>query len=86
MAKYNILMHEMVPEHWLVPVKEEENILKSLGVTKGQLPKIRRTDPVIKTLEKAPGIGEIVPGRIIEIVRKSRTRGIAKIYRTVIGE
>ncbi len=84
MAKYNILMHKMVPEHWLVPVKEEEKILKTLGVTKGQLPKIRRSDPVIKTLEKVAG--EIIPGRIIEIVRKSRTRGIAKIYRTVIGE
>ncbi|MCL4333222.1 MAG: DNA-directed RNA polymerase subunit H [Candidatus Thermoplasmatota archaeon] len=84
MAKYNILMHEMVPEHWLVPVKDEENILKSLGVTKGQLPKIRKSDPVIKALEKMEG--EIVPGRIIEIVRKSRTSGIAKIYRTVIGE
>ncbi|EQB64662.1 MAG: DNA-directed RNA polymerase subunit H [Thermoplasmatales archaeon I-plasma] len=84
MAKYNILMHEMVPEHWLVPVKEEEKILKTLGVTKGQLPKIRKSDPVIKALEKVEG--EIVPGRMIEIVRKSRTRGIAKIYRTVIGE
>jgi DNA-directed RNA polymerase subunit H len=77
-------MHEMVPEHWLVAVKDEESILKSLGVTKGQLPKIRKSDPVIKALEKVEG--EIVPGRIIEIVRKSRTRGIAKIYRTVIGE
>ncbi len=84
MAKYNILMHEMVPEHWLIPVKEEEKILKSLGVTKGQLPKIRKSDPVIKTLEKVKG--EIEPGRIIEIVRKSRTSGIAKIYRTVMGE
>lgn len=84
MAKYNILMHEMVPEHWLIPVKEEEKILKTLGVTKGQLPKIRKSDPVIKALEKVEG--EIVPGRMIEIVRKSRTRGIAKIYRTVIGE
>ncbi|MGC8562490.1 MAG: DNA-directed RNA polymerase subunit H [Thermoplasmata archaeon] len=84
MAKYNILMHEMVPEHWLVPVKDEEKILKSLGVTKGQLPKIRRSDPVVKALEKVEG--EINPGRLIEIVRKSRTRGIAKIYRTVIGE
>ncbi len=84
MAKYNILMHEMVPEHWLVSLKEEEKILKSLGVTKGQLPKIRKSDPVIKTLEKVEG--EIIPGRIVEIVRKSRTRGIAKIYRTVIGE
>jgi DNA-directed RNA polymerase subunit H len=77
-------MHEMVPEHWLIPVKEEEKILKLLGVAKGQLPKIRKSDPVIKTLEKVEG--EIVPGRIIQIVRKSRTRGIAKIYRTVIGE
>ncbi|MCL4447999.1 MAG: DNA-directed RNA polymerase subunit H [Thermoplasmatales archaeon] len=84
MAKYNILVHEMVPEHWLIPVKEEEKILKSLGVTKGQLPKIRKSDPVIKTLEKVKG--EIEPGRIIEIVRKSRTSGIAKIYRTVMGE
>lgn len=84
MAKYNILMHEMVPEHWLIPVKEEEKILKSLGVTKGQLPKIRKSDPVIKTLEKVEG--QIDPGRMIEIVRKSRTSGIAKIYRTVIGE
>ncbi len=84
MAKYNILMHEMVPEHWLVPVKEEEKVLKTLGVTKGQLPKIRKSDPVIKALEKVEG--EIIPGRMIEIVRKSRTRGIAKIYRTVIGE
>ncbi len=84
MAKYNILLHEMVPEHLLVPVKEEEKILNSLGVTKGQLPKIRKSDPVIKTLEKVKG--EIEPGRIIEVVRKSRTRGIARIYRTVIGE
>lgn len=84
MAKYNILMHVMVPEHWLVPVKEEEKVLKTLGVTKAQLPKIRKSDPVIKTLEKVEG--EIVPGRMIEVVRKSRTSGIAKIYRTVIGE
>ncbi len=77
-------MHEMVPEHRLVPVKKEDEILSSLGVTKGQLPKIRKSDPVIKTLEKVEG--EIEPGRIIEIVRKSRTRGIARIYRTVIGE
>ena len=77
-------MHEMVPEHWLVSVKEEEKVLKTLGVTKGQLPKIRKSDPVIKALEKVEG--EIIPGRMIEIVRKSRTRGIAKLYRTVIGE
>jgi DNA-directed RNA polymerase subunit H len=77
-------MHEMVPEHWLVPVKDEEKLLKTLGVSKAQLPKIRKSDPVIKALEKVEG--QIEQGRIVEIVRKSRTRGIAKIYRTVIGE
>ncbi|MCL5408253.1 MAG: DNA-directed RNA polymerase subunit H [Candidatus Thermoplasmatota archaeon] len=79
-------MHEMVPEHWLIPVKEEEKILKLLGVAKGQLPKIRKSDPVIKTLEKVEG--EIVPGRIIQIVRKMviSLKNVFKIYRTVIGE
>ncbi|MEM0127767.1 MAG: DNA-directed RNA polymerase subunit H [Thermoplasmatales archaeon] len=84
MAKYNILMHEMVPEHRLVPVEREEEILRQLGVGKSQLPKIRKSDPVIKTMEKV--VGEISPGRIVEVVRKSRTSGITRIYRTVIGE
>ncbi|MEM4950019.1 MAG: DNA-directed RNA polymerase subunit H, partial [Thermoplasmatales archaeon] len=80
----NILMHEMVPEHRLVPVEQEEEILRQLGVEKSQLPKIRKSDPVIKTMEKV--VGEISPGRIVEVVRKSRTSGITRIYRTVIGE
>jgi DNA-directed RNA polymerase subunit H len=84
MAKYNILLHEMVPEHRLVPLEDEEKILKEMGVDKSQLPKIRKSDPVIKTMEKV--VGEIEPGRMIEVVRKSRTSGITKIYRTVIGE
>ncbi|MEM0140682.1 MAG: DNA-directed RNA polymerase subunit H [Thermoplasmatales archaeon] len=84
MAKYNILLHEMVPEHRLVPLEREEEILRELGVEKSQLPKIKRTDPVIKTMEKV--VGEIEPGRMIEVVRKSRTSGITRIYRTVIGE
>lgn len=84
MSKYNILKHEMVPEHNLLSVKEEEKLLKSLGISKSHLPKIRKTDPAIKTLEKLTG--EIVQGRVIEIVRKSKTSGISKIYRVVIGE
>lgn len=84
MAKFNILLHEMVPEHILVPVEEEEKLLNELGVSKNQLPKIKKSDPVIKALEKISG--DIEPGRIIKIVRKSRTSGIATIYRMVIGE
>jgi DNA-directed RNA polymerase subunit H len=74
----------MVPEHRLIPVAEEEKLLKSLGIAKTQLPKIRKSDPSIKVLEKING--EIEPGRVIEITRKSKTSGIAKIYRVVLGE
>jgi DNA-directed RNA polymerase subunit H len=74
----------MVPEHILVPAEEEEEVLKALNLSKNQLPKIRKSDPVIKSLEKITG--DIEPGRIIKIVRKSRTSGIATIYRMVIGE
>lgn len=84
MSKFNILYHEMVPEHILVPAEEEEEVLKGLNLSKNQLPKIRKSDPVIKSLEKITG--DIEPGRIIKIVRKSRTSGIATIYRMVIGE
>lgn len=77
-------MHEMVPEHKLISMADEEKLLKSFRISKTHLPKIRKSDPAIKTLEKITG--EIEPGRIVEVVRKSKTSGIAKIYRVVIGE
>lgn len=82
MPEFNIFEHEYVPEHYLVDREEEKTILKSLNLTKDQLPRIKKTDAAILALETITG--EIEPGRIIKIVRKSRTAGVFVAYRVVV--
>ncbi len=78
----NVLNHGLVPEHELVPREQEKQILEELDVERENLPKIRKTDPVIKQLEKVHGNIEV--GRMIEVKRKSKTAGFAKAYRLVV--
>ncbi|MEM3397033.1 MAG: DNA-directed RNA polymerase subunit H [Thermoplasmata archaeon] len=82
MAEFNIFEHEYVPEHYLVDREEEKAILKQLKLTKDQLPRIKKTDAAILALETITG--EIEPGRIIKIVRRSRTAGVFVAYRVVV--
>jgi len=52
-----------------------------------QLPKIRRSDPCIRlldALEQENGRPAIKEGRVVKVVRKSRTSEIAIAYRLVI--
>jgi len=78
-----VLEHQLVPEHRLVAEEEANRVLKSLKITRDQLPKIRKSDPVIQVLEKIEGpIGE---GRIIRVTRMSTTAGVSEAYRLVIG-
>ncbi len=85
MVKYNILQHELVPAHEVLSKEEEEKVLKNLGVKREQLPKIKKSDAVIKILEEK--YGPIEPGTIIKITRNnSRTSGIYVVYRMVVGE
>ncbi len=84
MAKFNVLHHDLVPEHHLVEQSKEINILKSLGITKELLPKIGRNDPSVRALEEIHG--PVESGRIIEIVRRSPTAGMSKYYRVVVSE
>jgi DNA-directed RNA polymerase subunit H len=81
--RFNVLEHQLVPEHRLVQDEEAERILKALKITKDQLPKIRKSDPVIQVLEKIEG--PIDEGRIIRVVRVSGTAGVSEAYRLVIG-
>ena len=81
MTEFNVLMHELVPEHHVVHEKDETDILKKLKVSKDQLPKIRRTDPVIAQLEEI--LGEIREGRMIKIIRKSLTAGVSVAYKVI---
>ena len=81
--RFNVLEHQLVPEHRLLPDEEAERILKALGITRDQLPKIRKSDPVIQVLEKIEG--PIEEGRIIRVTRVSGTAGVSEAYRLVIG-
>ncbi len=75
--KFNVLEHELVPEHILLTEEEAREVLKKYGITSGQLPKIKASDVVAKQIGAKPG-------DVIKIIRKSLTAGKAVAYRLVI--
>lgn len=80
-TSFNVLRHALTPEHHLLAPEEEEAVLNGLHITKGQLPKIRKSDPGIKILETIHG--PIDEGRVVKIVRKSETAQEFVVYRLV---
>lgn len=80
--EFNVLEHELVPEHHLLSEEEAQKVLTELRITRDQLPKIRKSDTCVQVLEKIHG--PIEEGRIIKIVRKSSTAEIFVAYRMVI--
>ena len=84
MVRFNVLEHELVPEHYLVDKEEEEAILKELGVKKEHLPKIKKSDAVLRVLERK--YGHIPIGSLIKIVRRSPTAGKIVVYRVVVRD
>ena len=76
--KFNILEHELVPKHEVVPPEEAARIIKELGVRPEQLPWLRATDPVARAIGAKPG-------DIVRIYRKSPTSGEIVVYRYVVG-
>ncbi|MEM2934352.1 MAG: DNA-directed RNA polymerase subunit H [Methanocellales archaeon] len=75
--KFNVLEHELVPEHVIASEKEVEEILKKYQCEKGQLPLIRTNDPVVKEIGAKTG-------DVIKIIRKSPTAGKVIAYRYVV--
>ncbi len=81
--RFNVLEHKLVPEHHLLSPEETEQVLKRLDVTRDQLPKIRKTDPVVRVLERIHG--PIAEGSVIRVMRLNQTAGVSEAYRLVIG-
>ncbi len=81
--RFNVLEHKLVPEHRLLAPDEADEVLKAMKVTRDQLPKIRKTDPVIRVLERIHG--PIEEGRIVRVMRLNQTAGVSEAYRLVIG-
>lgn len=77
--KIDILEHELVPKHEIVPPEEAVKILRELGIQPWQLPWISADDPVAKAIGAKPG-------DIIRVIRKSPTAGTSIAYRYVVVE
>ena len=75
--KFNVLEHQLVPDHVILSEEEVDEVLKRYSITRGQLPKIKTSDVVVKQIEAKPG-------DVLKIVRKSLTAGTAIAYRLVI--
>ena len=80
--EFNVLEHELVPEHHLISEKEAKKVLKDFGLTKDQLPKIRLSDPCIRALDAIAG--PVEEGMMVKIVRRSDTSGMSVCYRLVV--
>jgi DNA-directed RNA polymerase I, II, and III subunit RPABC1 len=74
----NITEHELVPKHVPLTADQKAELLDRYKVNETQLPRIMRTDPVVKYLG-------VDPGTILQITRKSETAGRYVTYRLVIG-
>ena len=74
----DILQHELVPKHEILNEEEKQRLANDLKIELGQLPKIRRTDPVVKILGGKPG-------DVVRIHRRSPTAGTSIYYRLVVG-
>lgn len=77
--RFDVLKHELVPQHEVLPEEEAKELLKKFNITKGQIPKILVSDPVAKKIEAK--IGDIV-----KITRNSKTAGKSIFYRVVVAE
>ena len=78
---FNVLKHDLVPEHYLMTEEEAEKVLSEMKITRDQLPKIKKSDPAMKVLENI--YGQIEEGRIVKVLRKSVTAEEFVAYRLV---
>jgi DNA-directed RNA polymerase subunit H len=75
--EYDILKHELVPEHSIMDEKEKKELFEKLKITSVNLPKVIANDPVVKAMEAKEG-------DVLKIVRKSSTAGSSTYYRVVV--
>ncbi|MDO5848243.1 MAG: DNA-directed RNA polymerase subunit H [Methanobrevibacter sp.] len=76
MSKIDILEHKLVPNHEIMSDSEIEEELGNADFEIKSLPKIKKDDPVVKTIGA-------VAGDILRITRGSQTAGTFVTYRMV---
>jgi len=75
--EFNILNHELVPEHIILKENEIKEVLEKFKIEPQNLPKILLSDPAVKAINAKEG-------DVLKIVRKSKTAGTSIYYRVVI--
>lgn len=76
-VKFDIGRHVLVPKHEIFPEEKVRDILERYKIAPHQLPLIKSSDPVARSLGAKPG-------DILRITRESQTKGKAISYRYVI--
>ena len=82
MGEVDITEHVLVPKHIVLNEGEEVTFLNSYNIGKDNLPLIKTSDPIIKTLEEQ--MGESLKGKILKIIRHNSPAGEGVYYRYVI--
>lgn len=74
----DLFKSNLVPVSKILSEEDAKELLEKYNVSKQQLPRILAIDPVCKALN-------VKSGDIIEFTRKSKTAGLSKYYRVVVG-
>ncbi|WGI17274.1 DNA-directed RNA polymerase subunit H [Methanonatronarchaeum sp. AMET-Sl] len=77
--KYNVMDHSLVPKHEIVPEEEAQEILEKHDIEAKNLPKVLKSDPVVKEIGAKSG-------DILKVTRDSPTAGKSVLYRLVVDE
>ena len=77
--QFNVLKHELVPEHRILNFKEQTDFMKKYNITdSSQVPEISRFDPVSLCIG-------LRPGSIVHITRPSKTAINGEYFRYCIN-
>ncbi|QKQ99835.1 DNA-directed RNA polymerase subunit H [Metallosphaera tengchongensis] len=71
-------VHALVPKHEVLSIQEAYELLKKLGIGPEQLPWIKASDPMARSINARPG-------DIVKITRKGHTIEESVVYRYVVS-
>ncbi|MBR9691299.1 DNA-directed RNA polymerase subunit H [Candidatus Woesearchaeota archaeon] len=78
-SKLIIKKHILIPKHIKLSAKERDELFKKYNISLKELPKIKKDDSAITSLN-------VKEGDVIKIIRMSQTAGEVEFYRGVISE
>jgi DNA-directed RNA polymerase subunit H len=75
--RFNVLNHDIVPQHMLLAEEDVATLLEKYQIVKEQLPKIKSSDPAVKVIHAKVG-------DVVQVIRPSPTAGTFTAFRLVV--